>query len=277
MQMELQPTRITIRKQMWIKTHTRTMRRALRLPITKRDKSSDMSSARLSCGDARVSAGRTTTARALAKKQTGVPVPLPSSLEKAKGLRRLACSSAYLHPSSSKNRTQDLCCKIACTLPILRPPNCDSSARISSSAACARPEIPQLGKQLHVIRPQALHFFLRGLLLPVQPAVSRRQAERVRAAVSKRACLRCVAASRSSCSMRARSCWRCTDRIPVIASSLVVATTAEAGDGPGAAGVVANSAERDAASEAAGKLLAADETADAAGDTLPSGVNTKCG
>ena len=180
------------------------------------------------------------------------------------------------HVVTSKNRTQDLCCKIACTPPVLRPPYCDSSARISSSAACARPEIPQLGKQLHIIRPQALHFFLRGFLLPVQPAVSRRQTERARAAASKRACLRCVAASRSSCSMRARSCWRCTDRIPVIASSLVVATIAEAGDGPGAAGVVANSAERDAASEAAGRLLAADETADAAGDTLPSGVNTKC-
>jgi hypothetical protein len=69
--------------------------------------------------------------------------------------------------------------------------------------------------------------------------------------------------------MRVRSCWRCTDRIPVIASSLAVATIAET------AGVVANSAEREAASEAAEKLLAAAETKDEAGDELSSGVKTK--
>jgi hypothetical protein len=102
------------------------------------------------------------------------------------------------------------------------------------------------------------------------------KSERTRHAASKGACLRCAAASRSSCSMRALSCWRCTDRIPVIASSLVMAAIAEAGVGAGAEGVVASSAERDAASEAAEKLLAAAETADVTGDILPYGVNKRC-
>lgn len=55
-----------------------------------------------------------------------------------------------------------------------------------------------------------------------------------------------------------------------------MAAIAEAGGGAGAEGVAASSAERDAASEAAEKLLAAADTADETGDMLPYGVNKRC-
>ena len=72
--------------------------------------------------------------------QTGVPVPLPSSLESAKGLRRLACSSAYLHPLSWKNRdTEFALAKLHVRNLFSTPPTV--TAALESAAA---PPVPDL-------------------------------------------------------------------------------------------------------------------------------------